>query len=468
MIKHLVVIGGGPGGYTAAIRGAQLGAKVTLIEKDLVGGTCLNRGCIPTKTLYRTAEILSHFKHASTFAINTTSESSVDSAALKQRCDQVSTQLREGIEQLIRANAIDYLQGTAMLSSPTEVAVTLADQSKILLQADVTLIATGSVPTIIPIPGAELEGVITSDELLKMDYLPKSMAIVGGGVIGVEFATIYNAFGTDIQVVEVFPNLLNTLDGDIAKRFTASVKRKGITAHTAVTVERIEAGDDGLLTVHMNGKKGALSIQAEKVLLATGRKPFITGLGLAEVGIEHSPRGIVVNSAYQTTLPNVYAVGDVIGGVMLAHWAAHQGITAVEHALGADPHLDEPAIPGCIFTFPEIATVGMTEEESKTAFEGKQQTSKFMFGANGKALALGEGEGFVKVVADDQGVIVGMHIMGPHASDLIHEGVIAIEKRMTAESFKPMVHAHPTLSESVYEAILGLNNEAIHMAPTKK
>lgn len=468
MTKHLVVIGGGPGGYTAAIRGAQLGAKVTLIEKDLVGGTCLNRGCIPTKTLYRTAEILSHLQHASTFAINASSDASVDPAALKQRCDQVSTQLREGIEQLIRANAIDYVKGSAQLLSATEVLVTLEDQSQLRLQSDVTLIATGSVPAVIPIPGADLEGVITSDDLLKMDTLPKSMAIVGGGVIGVEFATIYNTFGTEVQVIEVFPNLLNTLDQDIAKRFTSSMKRKGITAHTAVSVQKIERGEDGRLTVHMDGKKGALSLQAEKVLLATGRKPYTEGLGLAEAGIEHGPRGIVVNQAYQTNLPNVYAIGDVIGGIMLAHWAAHQGLTAVEHALGANPHLDSPVVPGCIFTFPEIATAGMTEEAAKEAFEGRHQTSKFMFGANGKALALGEGEGFVKVVADDQGVIVGMHIMGPHASDLIHEGVIAIEQKMKAADFKPFVHAHPTLSESVYEAILGLNSEAIHMAPSKK
>ncbi|MDP2933907.1 MAG: FAD-dependent oxidoreductase, partial [bacterium] len=200
----------------------------------------------------------------------------------------------------------------------------------------------------------------------------------------------------------------------------------------------------------------------------TGRKPYTEGLALTELGIEHTPKGIAVNNAYQTNVPSVYAIGDVLGGVMLAHWAAHQGITAVEHALGENPHLEVPSIPGCIFTFPEIATVGLTEDAAKEAFGGNHQTSKFMFGANGKALSLGEGEGFVKVVADDKGIIVGLHIMGPHASDLIHEGVIAIEKQMTAEDFKPMVHAHPTLSESVYEAIMGLQSEAIHMAPTKK
>lgn len=468
MSKNLIVIGGGPGGYTAAIRGAQLGANVTLIEKDLVGGTCLNRGCIPTKTLYRSAEILSHFKHASDFAIKTPEGACIDPAALKARCDQVSTQLREGIEQLIRANAITYLNGSATLTSATTVSVKLDLQEDTTLEADTIIIATGSVPTVLPIPGADLDGVITSDELLQMNTLPKSMAIVGGGVIGVEFATIYNAFGTEIQVVEVFPNLLNTLDSDIAKRFTASVKRRGITPHTAVMVERIERSDNGELTVHMNGKKGALSIQAEKVLLATGRKPYTEGLGLNEVGIAHTPKGIAVNEAYQTNISNIYAIGDVTGGIMLAHWAAHQGITAVEHALDAHPHLDKPAIPGCIFTFPEIATVGLTEDEAKLAFDNQQQTSKFMFGANGKALSLGETEGFVKVVADPHGVIVGLHIMGPHASDLVHEGVIAIEKKMTAAEFKPLVHAHPTLSESVYEAIMGLDNEAIHMAPSKK
>lgn len=468
MNKHLIVIGGGPGGYTAAIRGAQLGAQVTLIEKDLVGGTCLNRGCIPTKTLYRTAELISHFKHAETFAITGSGTPVVDPVALKERCDSVSKQLRDGIEQLISVNAITYLQGGATLTGENSVSVILSDGTTQSLTADVIIIASGSVPAQLPIPGSDLEGVINSDDLLKMNSLPKSMTIVGGGVIGVEFATIYNAFGSDIQIVEVAPSLLNTIDSDIAKRFTASLKRKGIASHTGVMVTRIEKGEDGLLTVHMNGKKGDMNIQSEYVLLAAGRKPYTEGLGLTELGVEHTPKGILVSPSYQTNKPSIYAIGDVIGGVMLAHWAAHQGITAVEHALGANPHLEVPAIPGCIFTFPEIATVGMTEDEAKTVFEGQQQVSKFMFGANGKALSLGEGEGFVKVVVNPEGVIVGMHIMGPHASDLIHEGVIAIEQKMDAHTFKPMVHAHPTLSESVYEAILGLNNEAIHMAPSKK
>lgn len=466
MTKHLVVIGGGPGGYTAAIRGAQLGANVTLIEKDLVGGTCLNRGCIPTKTLYRTAELLSHFEHASAFAIDSEGTMKVNPEALKNRCDEVSSQLRGGIEQLIKVNAINYLQGSAKLSGPKEVTVQLSDGSTEVLSADAVIIASGSVPAKLPIPGSDLPGVINSDDLLAMNSLPKSMTIVGGGVIGVEFATIYNVFGTEINVVEVAPNLLNTIDSDISKRFTQGLKRKGIGTHVGVMVERIEARPEGLAII-MNGKKGSVEIVSEKVLLAAGRKPYFEGLGLSELGIDHSPKGIVVNEAYETNLSGVYAIGDVIGGIMLAHWAAHQGLTAVEHALGAHPHLEVPAVPGCIFTFPEIATVGLTEDEAKLRYEGQHQCSKFMFGANGKALALGEGEGFVKVVADPDGVVVGMHIMGPHASDLIHEGVIAVSQKLKAADFKPLVHAHPTLSESVYEAILGLDNEAIHMAPKK-
>ncbi len=468
MKKKLIVIGGGPGGYTAAIRGAQLGADVTLIEKDLVGGTCLNRGCIPTKTLYRTAELVSHMHHATQFAIKLPEAPLVDPVALKERCDQVSTQLREGIEQLIKVNAIRHLKGVGSLKDATHVTVSLLDGSFETLEADIILIASGSVPANLPIPGAELDGVINSDALLQMNRLPKSMTIIGGGVIGVEFATIYNAFGTEVQIVEVAPSLLNTIDSDISKRFTTSLKRKGITAHTGVMVERIEKNSDGTLNITASGKKGTLELSSEIVLLAAGRSPYTEGLNLSELGIEHSRKGIVVDSHYQTNLPGIYAIGDVIGGVMLAHWAAHQAITAVEHALGEHPHMDVPAIPGCIFTFPEISTVGMTEDEAKEAFEGAHRVSKFMFGANGKALALGEGEGFVKVVSNPDGVIVGLHIMGPHASDLIHEGVIAIEKKMTALDFKPFVHAHPTLSESVYEAILGLNNEAIHMAPSKK
>lgn len=468
MNKRLIIIGGGPGGYTAAIRGAQLGADVTLVEKDLVGGTCLNRGCIPTKTLYRTAELVSHMKHADQFAIKLPEVPLIDPVALKERCDQVSTQLREGIEQLIKVNAIKYVKGSAGLKDERHVEVLLEDESTETLEGDIILIASGSVPANLPIPGAELEGVINSDDLLQMNSLPKSMTIIGGGVIGVEFATIYNAFGTEIQIVEVAPSLLNTIDSDISKRFTTSLKRKGITAHTGVMVERIEKNEDGTLKITANGKKGAIEISSEKVLLAAGRSPYTEGLNLSELGIEYSRKGIVVDSSYRTNVSGIYAIGDVIGGVMLAHWAAHQAITAVEHALDAHPHMDTPAIPGCIFTFPEIATVGMTEDEAKEHFEGNHKVSKFMFGANGKALALGEGEGFVKVIANPDGIIVGLHIMGPHASDLVHEGVIAIEQKLSAAEFKPFVHAHPTLSESVYEAIMGLNNEAIHMAPSKK
>lgn len=466
MKQHIIVIGGGPGGYTAAIRGTQLGAQVTLIEKDLLGGTCLNRGCIPTKTLYRSAEILTNLKHAEEFAI-TTSEPSIDGKKLKSRCDQVATQLRSGIEQLIKANAIQLLNGSARLVDSKTVEVTSHDGNVQQVTGDFIFLATGSVPATLDFPGSDLEGILTSDDLLKMDTIPKSMAVIGDGVISVEFATIYAAFGTEVEMLIWSKNTLMFLDSDLSKRFTASLKKKNVTIRTDNLIKSAEKLPNGKLSLTMNTKTGEEIREYDYLLIAVGRVPYTEGLGLDALGINYAKSGIEVDEAYRTNISNIYAIGDCIGGNMLAHWAAHQGITAVEHALGANPHLEAPAIPACIFTFPEIAFVGMTEDKAKELGIA-YKTSKFMFAANGKALSLGEGEGFVKVVAAEDDTILGLHIMGPHASDLIHEGCLAISQKMKSIDFKHAVHAHPTLSESVYEAMMALNHEAIHSMPSKR
>lgn len=463
-MSKLIVIGGGPGGYSAAIRAAQLGAEVCLIEKEHLGGTCLNRGCIPTKTLYRTAEVLQNIKEAAHFGIHV-GEPTIDAVAVHNRCVSVTEQLRGGIEQLIKAKGIEKLNGMASFKDAQTVTVSLADGTTVERTADHILIATGSVPAIPPIPGSDLPGVISSDELLAMDRVPESLIVVGGGVIGIEFASIYNAFGSQVTVVEMLPNVLAQVDTDITKRFASMLKRKGINVNTGAKVLKIEAGQTEAgkaclnVTVEIKGKEQVLS--AENVLMAVGRKPALNGLNLEITGVEHTGRGIPVDAHLKTNIEGLYAIGDVTGGIMLAHWAAHQGVHAVEHMFSTEPGTEMGPVPGCIFTFPEISMVGLTESEAKEAY-GEVKIGKFMFGANGKALALGEAEGFVKVVATTEGQILGVHIMGPHASDLIHEGVVAVTQKMNVRDFRGIIHAHPTLGESLHEAFLAIIGEAIH------
>ena len=465
MEKDIIVIGGGPGGYTAAIRGAQLGGSVCLIEKDKLGGTCLNRGCIPTKTLHRTAEVLHNFKNASEYGINAGSFE-VDGVAVHKRCEDISAQLRGGIEQLVKANGIESLKGTAEFIDKNSVKVHLSDGTETIIKGKNIIIATGSVPLVPPIPGLNLPGIMTSDELLATSEIPSSMVVIGGGVIGIEFASIYSAFGCKVTIIEMLPSILATIESDITKRYASILKRKGIDVLTSTKVCSVEKNEEGYQVI-CEGPKGPVTISSEKVLVAIGRKAEVSGLNLEATGVAFEKRGIKTDVHCQTNVAGIYSIGDVNGGIMLAHWAAHQGMEAAELAMGKESTHGPSPVPGCIFAFPEIATVGLTEEEAGK-LEGGCKTSKFMFGANGKALAMGESEGFVKVVADIEGKILGVHIMGPHASDIIHEGAVAIGKGMKAEELRGIIHAHPTLSESLYEAISGIDGMAIHQAPARK
>jgi len=454
----VVIIGGGPGGYEAAIRGAQLGLKVCLVERDSLGGTCLNRGCIPTKALYRNAEIINILKNIDEYGISVEGYS-IDIPKIQERKQNIVNQLVGGVEQLLKANKIEVLKGSGSIKDESTVTVTLENGEKKDISTKNIIIATGSKSLVPPIPGADSNGIYTSDDILNFNELPESLAVIGGGVIGMEFATIFNAMGSKVTVIEFLPSILAQVDSDLTKRLAVSLKKKGMDIHTSTKVTRIEKNGDGFV-VFAEGKKGEIQATVEKVLISTGRMPVTDGLNLEEVGIDFDRKGIKVDKKFRTNLKNVYAIGDVNGRIMLAHAASHQGISVIEEIAGISTDETIKPVPGCIFIFPEIAMAGITEDEYKV--------SKFLFGANGKALALGETEGMMKVLSDMDNTIIGVHIMGPHASDLIHEGTLAISKGLNVDDIAHTIHAHPTLSEAFLEAVLGLKGEAIHMVPPRK
>lgn len=464
MDKSIIVIGGGPGGYVAAIRAAQLGAKVTLVEKDSLGGTCLNRGCIPTKTLYRNAEILNTLKNIDEFGISI-GEYKVDIEKFHNRKNEVVNQLVGGVSQLLKANGVNVIYGAAKLQDNNTVLVILNDGSEAALNADNIIIATGSRPATPTIEGADLEGIYTSEDMLNFKSIPKSLAIIGGGVIGMEFANIFNAMGSKVSVIEFMQSILAQVDSDLTKRLTPSLKKKGIDIYTSTKVNKINKEND-TFTVYAEGKKGEVKIEAESVLISVGRTPNTENLNLDGVGINFSRKGIEVDDNFETNIKGVYAIGDVNGKIMLAHAASHQGISVVNRIMYRDNHVDNEIVPNCIFIVPEISSVGITEQTAKERGIS-YKTSKFLFGANGKALALGEPEGLVKVISNEAGKLLGVHIMGPHASDLVHEGVLAISNGLTVEDIEKTIHGHPTLAEAFAEAVSGLKGEAIHMMPSK-
>jgi len=463
--RDLIIIGGGPGGYVAAIRAAQLGAKVLIVEKDQLGGTCLNRGCIPTKAFYKNAQILDTLNKSNEFGIEI-KWCSLNMAKVQERKDEIVKKLRGGIGQLLKAFGIEIIRGKGSLLDHTTVSVQGEPGNSELIKAPRIIIATGSVPAELPIPGLNLPGVMTSNEALNLGRIPKDMVIIGGGVIGIEFAGIYHAFGAQVTVLEYLPRILPGMDEEIAKRVYMTLKRKGIRIETGINVKEV-CRQDSTLMVCAEGKKGAMEVTAESVLVAAGRSINVQGLNLEELGIEYDRTGIKVDERFSTNVPGVYAIGDVIGGQMLAHVASDEGKAAVESMMGLEGHINYSAVPSCVFTFPEVAAVGLTEEGAKS--RGLPYlTGKFLFGANGKALTMGEGEGIVKVIAaKDDGRILGVHIFGPHASDLIHEASLAVENKLTVAQITKTVHAHPTLAEAFLEAAMAVEGRAIHLAPAR-
>ena len=462
MSKSIVFIGGGPAGYEGAIRAAQLGAKVIVIEKEDIGGTCLNRGCIPTKALYKNAEILREIKRSEEYGYKV-GEVEIDFSKIMSRKNDVVTKLREGILFVMNSYNIEIIYGNASFKDKKTLKVVSSDSER-EISADYFVIATGSLPIIPNVEGVDLEGVITSRELLSLKEIPKKMAIAGGGVIGLEFANIFNELGTEVTIIS--NALLKRMDKELAKRITSMVKKQGIKFLAKSHLEKIEKTEDGLIIYTTNEKNK--TVEADLLLLAMGRYANYSDLNLEKIGIEVDKKGIIVNDEFKTNIDGIFAVGDVIGKKMLAHVASNQAISLVENLFAGGSHIDLDTVPDCVFINPEVATVGYTEEELKE--KGiEYNKNKFMFAANGKALALNEGEGFVKVLSSkEDNVVLGVHILGPHASDLIMEGAFSVSHKFSIEDIGKVIHPHPTLSETYLEASLGIIDEAIHKVKSKR
>ncbi len=457
MTYKAVVIGGGPGGYVAAIRIAQLGGRVAVVEKDKLGGTCLNRGCIPTKALIAAVEKLKAVEEAASFGIET-GQPSVNFEKIQARKSEVVDKLVAGINFLFKKNKIELIEGMAKIKAPGVVQVENKGEIQ-QLQCENIVIASGSSPALIKSLGYNGTTVITSEEALNLSEVPKSLLIVGAGVIGCEFAHIYGSLGSEITMVEAAPSILFNQDKEISRRMQTIFKKKKFNLKTNAVIKKIEEADGGIQAELENGEL----ITAEKALISIGRTLNTQNLGLEEAGVALGERGqILVNERMQTNVPGIYAIGDVVMKYQLAHAASAQGIAAAENIMGIDTKMDYSAVPSCIFTDPEIASVGLTEQQAKE--QGMTvKTGKFNFMANGKALSMAEGQGFVKIITNaENDVVIGVHIIGPHASDLIAEAALAVKNRLTAKDLAATVHAHPTLAEAVMEAAENVHGLSIH------
>lgn len=442
----LLIIGAGPGGYETALLAARKGIEVTLIEKGPVGGTCLNEGCIPTKAFCRHAQMLDELKEAETLGIKNLNYT-FDFQTAVDRKEQIVGQLRQGVEGLLRHKLIHCIEGTARFVDAHTVQV-----NEQTYAADHIIIATGSVPQILPIPGNNLPGVITSREILNLKQIPKRLCVIGAGVIGLEFASIFNSFGSQVTVLEYCKEILPRFDTDLAKRLKQSLGKRGIEIQTQAQVQKIEKAEDGSLKVSFMKKEKEEQTEADYVLMAVGRRANTESLNLDDIGIAYNKRGIEVEENMQTSLPHIYAIGDINGRQMLAHAATFQGVRALNHILGENDSLDLNIIPAAVFTQPEAATVGLTEEDCK-AQNIPYRCHKSFFRANGKAVCLNETDGFCKLLSHkENGKILGGHLFGPHAADLIQEITVLIQRQATIGELSNIVHAHPTLGEVILEA----------------
>lgn len=460
----VVVIGAGPGGYPAAIRAAQRGATVAIIEKEKVGGTCLNWGCIPTKTLLASTELIAQAREAEKFGVRVTGVEA-DWPAIIERKQSVTDTLVGGILQLLKANGIELVSGTGRIDADRNVVVDTPEGGRVLV-ADKIIVATGSDPAELPTFDFSQAAVMTSTDALALDHVPKSLIIVGSGVIGSEFACIFSTLGTEIVMVELMDRMLPTEDSRVARQMKNTFRKQGIEVRTKTTVEEVlEYRPDGIRVKLSTGDE----LEAEKLLVSIGRKFNSAGLGLGELGIETDERGrIVVDQAMETSVDGIYAVGDVVGGILLAHTATFEGLVAAENATGGNATMNYHVVPACIFTTPEIGSVGINSD--KAAEQGIDvKVSRFSFGALGKALAMGEDYGFAQLVIDAKtDRVLGAQIMGPHASDLVHEVAIAMHMGATSGDIAGTIHAHPSLPEAIMEAAEAAHGKAIHVAPARK
>ena len=464
----IIIIGAGPGGYETALLAAKRGVEVVLIESGHVGGTCLNEGCIPTKTFCKNAEVLDSLRECETFGL-TDLTYGFDFSKVIDRKNAVVEQLRGGVEGLLNNKLITLVRGKASFKDAHTVTVTpgatpVTMEKSVEYSADHIIIATGSVSSSLPIPGADLPGILTSREILDIEKVPSSLCVIGGGVIGLEFASIFRSFGCEVTVLEYCKDILPRFDTDLAKRLKQSLSKRGISIETQAQVTSITECDADAYTVSYTRKGKEETVTAEKVLMAVGRRANVASLNLDDIGLEYTQRGIVTDErTMQTNIPHIYAVGDINGRMMLAHAATFQGIVALDHIMGVENQIDLSVMPAAVFTSPEAASVGLTEDECKERGIPVKCLKSF-FRANGKAVTMGETDGFCKVVVAAEpkegaqspyqpGRVLGCHLYGPHSSDIVQEACAMINRKATLEEFQSVIHTHPTLTEVLQSAI---------------
>jgi dihydrolipoamide dehydrogenase len=488
----LVIVGGGPGGYPAAIRAAQYGLRVALIEKERPGGVCLNWGCIPTKAMLRSAEVLELVQHSADFGV-AVDKVRLDYPAVLKRKDTIVKGLTDGVGQLLKANGVTYYAGHARFTSPVLIDVVGVGKSPLgaggplynapsdgvgqptaRLAGKQVIIATGSTPAQLPIPGVDLPGVINSDGAFLLKDVPRRIVIIGGGAVGTEWATMFSAFGSEVILVELLPSLLPLEDEDMGRALGRSFQKRGIKVLTSSTVARIEEGGSKKLpslkvTLTDKDGKNEQTVEADNVLIGVSRRPNTLDLNLDKTGVQTDKRGyITVDDQMRTNVPNVFAVGDVVGKILLAHVATHQGLVTAGVIAGHDERMDYKAVPAATFTHPEVASVGLTEQQAKEAGHDVV-TGKFPFAALGRAQTYGNTDGLIKIVADKRyGEILGVHIIGPSASDLIPEAVLALQLEATLEDVANTIHAHPTLGEGSMEAAMAALGLPVHIGPPRR
>ena len=458
----LAIIGTGPGGYVAALRAAQLDASVVAIEKKAVGGVCLNEGCIPTKAMLHSAELYDLAKGARRYGVRI-DDPTLDWEGVLSHRDAVVRQMTRGVGLLLDRAGVRVIMGTARFLRQDTLRVVTEDGEETVVAKNI-IIATGSRNAEAPIPGLDGPRVIDHWGAMTLSELPKSLCVIGGGAIGVEFGSMFQSFDVDVTVVEMLPRLAPLMDVSIGEELERRLKRRGVDVHTGTRVVRIEHRDQGCIVTVQEENEPEEQIEAELVLSAIGRVPNVEDIGLDVLGLRPDRRGIAVDTRMRTAVPHVYAIGDVAAdGGMLAHVAMHQGVVAAEDALGHTAAMDYHAVPSCIFSEPEAASVGMSEEEAKEA-EHEVVTGSFAFRPNGKAAAIGQKDGAAKIVADKEtGAILGVHIVGPHASDLILEGTLAMSLEATLSEIEHMIHPHPTLGEVLLEAALDALGRPLHV-----
>ncbi|MCR4883593.1 MAG: dihydrolipoyl dehydrogenase [Clostridiales bacterium] len=448
----ITVIGAGPGGYVTAIRAAQLGAQVSIIEKENVGGTCLNVGCIPTKALLHAADAINTMKEGRGLVIG---DAHVDWKALQKRKGQVVRKLVKGVAGLLAANGVSMYSGSAVIKDAHTVVVGEEE-----ISSDIIIIATGSSPAQIPFEGADLPDVIDSTAALSLEEVPQNLAILGGGVIGCEFGYLYNSLGAKVSIIEMMPEILPPIDNGISQKLREALVRQGIKVYTSSKLTAVSSTEDGMVARLEDGTE----IPCDKFLVSIGRKANTEGLGLEALGIEMDRGKVVVNDDFRTNVENIYAIGDCNGRTMLAHAASAQGEYVVDKLMGLNPSYNADLVPSCIYTKPQVAAVGLTEEEAQRRGIS-YKVGAFPLSGNGKALIEGSEMGIVKLMEDESGRLIGAHMIGSGAVDLSGEMAVALSKGMSAKELAEVMHAHPTVSEAIREAALDVNKMSIHWPP---